>query len=148
MHAHTKKYTLGNVSFQSTYLEKYTTLKGESAHSWHMAESADARIPADATESQAAEITRLLSAMPATDILAGLRFAYNRMSAKDAGELKVGRKNLIQGEVHAVTPEQARWRLENWKTMITEYRRKGYSYPSISRIKKLLTERACEPDVE
>jgi hypothetical protein len=35
-----------------------------------------------------------------------------------------------------LTREQARWRLANWKTMIKTYRNKGYSYPTISRIKK------------
>jgi len=28
--------------------------------------------------------------------------------------------------------------LKNWKMMIANYRRRGYSYPTISRIKKLL----------
>jgi hypothetical protein len=31
---------------------------------------------------------------------------------------------------------QAKWRLNNWKSMIHAYREKGYSYPTISRIKK------------
>jgi hypothetical protein len=35
-----------------------------------------------------------------------------------------------------VSYDQARWRLNNWKTMIRSYRQKGYSYPTISRIKK------------
>ena len=30
------------------------------------------------------------------------------------------------------------WRLKNWKMMIANYRRRGYSYPTISRIKKIL----------
>ena len=102
------------------------------------------RVPSDATKPQIEEIRRLMISMPARDVLSGLRFAHSRWTAKDAGELKVGRKSAIRMEVHSVSPEQARWRLANWKEMITEYRRKGYSYPSISRIKKLLAARAEE----
>jgi len=76
--------------------------------------------------------------MPVSEILTGLKFAKNRWSAKDAGTLKVGRKSIIQKEVHSVTMEQAQWRLKNWKMMIANYRRRGYSYPTISRIKKIL----------
>jgi hypothetical protein len=36
--------------------------------------------------------------------------------------------------------EQAEWRLKNWKLMIANYRRRGYSYPTISRIKKHLVQ--------
>jgi hypothetical protein len=52
----------------------------------------------------------------------------------------VGRKSIIQKEIHSVTTEQAIWRLKNWKLMIANYRKRGYSYPTISRIKKLLQE--------
>ena len=76
--------------------------------------------------------------MPISEILTGLKFAKNRWSAKDAGTLKVGRKSIIQKEVHSVTMEQAQWRLKNWKMMIANYRRRGYSYPTISIIKKIL----------
>ena len=109
----------------------------------HGPATAPLRLPADATGPQADEIQRLLSRMPAGEVLTGLRFAYNRWAAKDAGELRVGRKSIIRGEVHTVSAEQARWRLDNWKEMIAEYRRKGYSYPTISRIKKQLAERAA-----
>ena len=78
--------------------------------------------------------------MPVSEILTGLKFAKNRWSAKDAGTLKVGRKSIIQKEVHSVTAEQAQWRLKNWKMMISNYRRRGYSYPTISRIKKILVQ--------
>ena len=78
--------------------------------------------------------------MPIEEILAGLKFAKNRWTAKDAGVLKVGRKSIIQKEVHSVTSEQAQWRLKNWKMMIANYRRRGYSYPTISRIKKILKQ--------
>jgi hypothetical protein len=80
--------------------------------------------------------------MPINDILSGLKFAKNRWSAKDAGTLKVGRKSIIQKEVHSVTSEQAQWRLKNWKMMIANYRRRGYSYPTISRIKKILIQKS------
>lgn len=80
--------------------------------------------------------------MPVDEILSGLKFAKNRWSAKDAGTLKVGRKSIIQKEIHSVTTEQAQWRLKNWKMMIANYRRRGYSYPTISRIKKLLVQKS------
>ncbi len=80
--------------------------------------------------------------MPVAEILSGLKFAKNRWSAKDAGTLKVGRKSIIQKEVHSVTTEQAQWRLKNWKMMIANYRRRGYSYPTISRIKKILVQKS------
>ena len=80
--------------------------------------------------------------MPVEEILSGLKFAKNRWSAKDAGVLKVGRKSIIQKEVHSVTTEQAQWRLKNWKMMIANYRRRGYSYPTISRIKKILVQKS------
>ena len=78
--------------------------------------------------------------LPLKEILMGLKFAKNRWRAKDAGTLKVGRKSIIQKEIHSVTSEQATWRLNHWKLMISNYRRRGYSYPTISRIKKLLME--------
>jgi hypothetical protein len=35
-----------------------------------------------------------------------------------------------------MTDKQAKIRIKNWKIMIKRYREKGYSYPTISRIKK------------
>ena len=78
--------------------------------------------------------------MPINEILSGLKFARNRWIAKDAGVLKVGRKSILKKEIHSVTSEQANWRLKNWKMMIANYRRRGYSYPTISRIKKHLIQ--------
>tara|TARA_B100001750_G_C15295272_1_gene489443 strand:+ start:30 stop:362 length:333 start_codon:yes stop_codon:yes gene_type:complete len=78
--------------------------------------------------------------IPLKEILIGLKFAKNRWRAKNAGILKVGRKSIIQKEVHSVTSEQANWRLKHWKLMIANYRKRGYSYPTISRIKKLFVE--------
>ena len=90
---------------------------------------------------QEAQLRRYFEGMPVEDILAGLKFAESRRAASEAGALRVGRRSIIRREVHSVTAEQARWRLDNWKTMIQGYRRKGYSYPTISRIKKALAER-------
>ena len=78
--------------------------------------------------------------IPLKEILTGLKFAKNRWRAKNAGILKVGRKSIIQKEIHSVTSEQADWRLKHWKLMIANYRKRGYSYPTISRIKKLFVE--------
>ena len=94
------------------------------------------------TDTQLRTIEDCFKEMPLEEILLGLKFAKNRWSAKDAGVLKVGRKSIIQKEVHSVTNEQAQWRLKNWKMMISNYRRRGYSYPTISRIKKILVEKS------
>jgi hypothetical protein len=94
------------------------------------------------TDSQLRVIEECFKEMPVEEILLGLKFAKNRWSAKDAGVLRVGRKSIIQKEVHSVTNEQAQWRLKNWKMMISNYRRRGYSYPTISRIKKILVEKS------
>jgi len=94
------------------------------------------------TEVELKKIQEYFKEMPINDILSGLKFAKNRWSAKDAGTLKVGRKSIIQKEVHSVTSEQAQWRIKNWKMMIANYRRRGYSYPTISRIKKILIQKS------
>ncbi|MFQ5968865.1 MAG: hypothetical protein ACE5J2_00005 [Nitrososphaerales archaeon] len=78
--------------------------------------------------------------MPTEELLFGLKFAYKRWTAKNGGYLMVGRRSKIKREVHVLTAEQARWRLKNWKMMIKNYRERGYSYPTISRIKKALKE--------
>ncbi len=94
------------------------------------------------TESEMKKLREYFREMPLEEILSGLKFAKNRWSAKDSGTLKVGRKSIIQKEVHSVTTEQAQWRLKNWKLMISNYRRRGYSYPTISRIKKILIQKS------
>ena len=94
------------------------------------------------TDTELKKIKEYFKEMPVNEILSGLKFAKNRWSAKDAGTLKVGRKSIIQKEVHSVTTEQAQWRLKNWKMMIANYRRRGYSYPTISRIKKILVQKS------
>lgn len=94
------------------------------------------------TDAEIKKLKEYFKDLPIGEILTGLKFAKNRWSAKDAGTLKVGRKSIIQKEVHSVTAEQAQWRLKNWKMMITNYRRRGYSYPTISRIKKVLIQKS------
>ena len=94
----------------------------------------------DLSEDDVEKIKLYFSNMPISEILIGLKFAKSRWDAKDAGTLKVGRKSIINNEVHSITSEQATWRLNNWKLMIKNYRKRGYSYPTISRIKKLLQE--------
>jgi len=94
----------------------------------------------DLSDDEIKKIKSYFSNMPISEILIGLKFAKNRWDAKNAGTLKVGRKSIINDEVHSITPEQATWRLNNWKLMIKNYRKRGYSYPTISRIKKLLQE--------
>ena len=94
------------------------------------------------TDEEIKKLKEYFREMPIEEILTGLKFAKSRWSAKDAGTLKVGRKSIIQKEVHSVTTEQAQWRLKNWKMMIANYRRRGYSYPTISRIKKILVQKS------
>ena len=94
------------------------------------------------TEIELKKLKEYFKEMPIAEILTGLKFAKNRWMAKDSGTLKVGRKSIIQKEVHSVTAEQAQWRLKNWKMMIANYRRRGYSYPTISRIKKILVQKS------
>ncbi len=94
------------------------------------------------TDMELKKLKEYFKEMPVAEILSGLKFAKNRWSAKDAGTLKVGRKSIIKKEVHSVTTEQAQWRLKNWKMMIANYRRRGYSYPTISRIKKILVQKS------
>jgi hypothetical protein len=94
------------------------------------------------TDMELKKLIEYFKEMPVEEILSGLKFAKNRWAAKDAGTLKVGRKSIIQKEVHSVTTEQAQWRLKNWKMMIANYRRRGYSYPTISRIKKILVQKS------
>ena len=89
-----------------------------------------------ASERQFREIKYYFSLLHPESIVSGLKFAYNRQKAQDGGYLIVGRKSFIKKETSMLTKEQARWRLANWKSMIKIYRNKGYSYPTISRIKK------------
>jgi hypothetical protein len=88
------------------------------------------------TKEQGRELSSYLDYLTPEMILFGLRFAYSRNIAIAGGYLMPGRKSIVKLETHLVSNDQARWRLNNWKSMIRSYRQKGYSYPTISRIKK------------
>jgi hypothetical protein len=88
------------------------------------------------SDEQSKELALYLNSLSPSDLLFGLRFAYNRHTAASGGYLMSGRKSLVKRETHLLNPEQAKWRLNNWKAMIKTYREKEYSYPTISRIKK------------
>ena len=104
--------------------------------------SIELSISSKPTDLELKKIKNYFKEMPVSEIISGLKFAKSRWTAKDAGTLKVGRKSIVQKEVHSVTVEQAQWRLKKWKMMISNYRRRGYSYPTISRIKKILIEKS------
>ncbi len=89
-----------------------------------------------ATERQCEEIKCYFLSLNTESLIAGLKFAYNRQVAKDKGYLMLGRKSKVKKETNMLTAGQAKWRLSNWKSMIKTYREKGYSYPTICRIKK------------
>jgi hypothetical protein len=88
------------------------------------------------SDEQSKELVMYLNSLSPSDILFGLRFAYNRQAAASGGYLMPGRKSMVKRETHLLSPDQAKWRINNWKAMIRTYRDKGYSYPTISRIKK------------
>jgi hypothetical protein len=88
------------------------------------------------SDEQSRELAMYINSLPPSDMLFGLRFAYNRYSAASGGYLMPGRKSMVKRETHLLSQDQAKWRLNNWKAMIKTYREKGYSYPTISRIKK------------
>lgn len=90
------------------------------------------------SDNEYAEVAEYLKLLPAPELLFGLRFAYKRFMAISGGYLFPGRKSIVKRETHMITRIQARRRLKTWKSMIKMYREKGYSYPTISRIKKQL----------
>jgi hypothetical protein len=92
----------------------------------------------DLSENEYAEISKYLKILPPPVTLSGLRFAYKRFMAVSGGYLFPGRKSIVKRETHMITKLQAKHRLKNWKPMIKIYRERGYSYPTISRIKKKL----------
>ena len=100
------------------------------------------------SEEQSREIGLYISSLPPSDLLFALRFAYSRYAAERGGYLMPGRKSLVKRETLSLTEDQANWRLDNWKAMIKTYREKGYSYPTISRIKKQLQEIASKKNKE
>ena len=88
------------------------------------------------SDEQSRELAMYLNSLSPSDLLFGMRFAYCRHVAASGGYLMPGRKSMVKRETHLLSPDQAKWRLNNWKAMIRTYREKGYSYPTISRIKK------------
>ena len=88
------------------------------------------------TITQQKEVQTYLESLSVGMILFGLRFAYKRERAITGGYLMPGRKSIVKKETVMLNHTQAGWRLNNWKAMIRSYRDKGYSYPTISRIKK------------
>jgi hypothetical protein len=88
------------------------------------------------TEEQNREMKIYTSYLSTEMILFGLRFAFSRCKAISGGYLLPGRKSIIKKETRMLSRSQADWRLRNWKSMIRSYRQRGYSYPTISRIKK------------
>jgi hypothetical protein len=94
------------------------------------------------TDRQYAQIRKYLDYLTTDMILFGLRFAYKRNIAIAGGYLAPGRKSIIKKETFLLSPRQAKWRLDNWKSMIKSYRERGYSYPTISRIKKEIKKRS------
>jgi len=88
------------------------------------------------SDEQSRELAKYLNSLSPSNLLFGLRFAYSRQAAANGGYLMPGRKSMVKRETHLLSPDQAKWRLNNWKAMIRAYREKGYSYPTISRIKK------------
>jgi hypothetical protein len=96
------------------------------------------------TDPQYAEIQMYLDFLTNDMILFGLRFAYKRNAAIAGGFLIPGRKSIVKRETHLLSHKQAKWRLDNWKSMIRSYRERGYSYPTISRIKKEVQKKVVE----
>jgi hypothetical protein len=88
------------------------------------------------SKSQYEEIKNYFDNLSVDLIIFGLRFSYNRNKATEGGYLNPGRKSIVKKETQLMTDKQAKIRIKNWKIMIKRYREKGYSYPTISRIKK------------
>ncbi len=88
------------------------------------------------TDEQNKEMKIYASYLSTEMILFGLRFAFNRYKALSGGYLLPGRKSIVKKETRMLSKSQADWRLKNWKAMVRSYRQKGYSYPTISRIKR------------
>ena len=88
------------------------------------------------SKSQYDEVRNYFDNLPPDLIVFGLRFSYNRNRATMGGYLNSGRKSIVKKETYLMNAKQAKIRMKNWKIMIRRYREKGYSYPTISRIKK------------
>jgi hypothetical protein len=88
-----------------------------------------------ALRSEYLEVKNYFEKLPIEVILGGLRFSNNRYLANLGGYLNPGRKSIVKMETSLLTKKQARVRLKNWKILVKKYREKGYSYPTIYRIK-------------
>lgn len=94
------------------------------------------RLELELTDGQYKEMQMYFEALTIEMILFGLRFSYKRHIAITGGYLMPGRKSIVKKETEMLSHNQATWRMNNWKSMIRSYREKGYSYPTISRIKR------------
>lgn len=88
-----------------------------------------------ASRQQYMEIRKYLDALPLDLLISGLRFSYNRHIAEKGGYLNPGRRSIVKSETSFLNKKQAEVRLKSWKIMVKKYREKGYSYPTIHRIK-------------
>ena len=61
------------------------------------------KLSEEPTVLQIKKLKKHFKEIPLSEILSGLKFASNRWIAKDAGVLKVGRKSILQKEIHSVT---------------------------------------------
>ena len=102
------------------------------------------RFKLNVSEEESKELALYVNSLGPSDLLFGLRFAYSRHAAEKGGYLMPGRKSLIKRETISLSQDQAAWRINNWKAMIRTYREKGYSYPTISRIKKQVQKIASQ----
>ncbi|HET6590691.1 MAG: hypothetical protein AB7V56_02470 [Candidatus Nitrosocosmicus sp.] len=92
-------------------------------------------IEINASKPQYLEIKKYVDTLPVEFVISGLRFSYNRYVADVGGYLNSGRKSLVKSETSFLTKKQAIMRLKSWKVMVKKFREKGYSYPTIYRIK-------------
>lgn len=88
-----------------------------------------------ALKSEYLEIKNYFEDLPIDVLISGLRFSNSRHIANVGGYLNPGRKSIVKKETSLLTKKQAKVRLKNWKILVKKYREKGYSYPTIYRIK-------------
>ncbi|HKR73136.1 MAG TPA: hypothetical protein VJR94_03390 [Candidatus Nitrosocosmicus sp.] len=93
------------------------------------------RIEFYALRTEYLEVKNYFENLPLDVILSGLRFSNSRYVATIGGYLNPGRKSIVKMETSLLTKKQAKVRLKNWKILVKKYREKGYSYPTIYRIK-------------
>ncbi len=93
------------------------------------------RIEFYALKDEYLEVRNYFEKLPIDVIISGLRFCNSRHVASIGGYLNPGRKSIVKMETSLLTKKQAKVRLKNWKILVKKYREKGYSYPTIYRIK-------------